>query len=198
MGRRTSGSGSTVHRGGRRVGCRGGDSRPRYPAGPGGRDEAGRAGRWRRGRRPGPGRVVGAWARTALTDDGQSTDDAVPQVGRNLGHAPVRAGGAHPSSFAAEGDPALLVAVAAARPAEAVREDAAGQVSSELPALGSGGPSPRARCPPRRPVAHRSETALWCAFRWLVHCSIRLAWVRPRTPSSRAQPASASSGPAGS
>lgn len=58
--------------------------------------------------------------------------DAVAEVRRDLGHAPIRAGPTDTASLAAEGDQPLLLAVDAPRTSEPERQNAAHQVPVEL------------------------------------------------------------------
>ena len=60
----------------------------------------------------------------AVPAHGEPREDLIGQVGGHLGHAAGIARGAEPSSFATEGEEALMAAVSAPDPGEAVGEDA--------------------------------------------------------------------------
>jgi hypothetical protein len=75
---------------------------------------------------------------------GEVRDHLVGQVGRHLRHAPCVAGGTDPPSFAGEGQKPVVSAVRAAHTCEAVSQDAAPQVASEV-ALHPGGDAPAHR-----------------------------------------------------
>ncbi len=64
--------------------------------------------------------------------DGHLGQDAVHQVRRGVGHAPAAARGAEATPLAREGYEAILVALVAMKPEEAVGEDPTFEVRAEL------------------------------------------------------------------